>query len=211
MKTETADSPSIATAPAIATVAPTEAAAAPAPGQADASQPSAVTPPAGAAETGNTTPPPKPGRTVSDMLGLPATEREADDDAVAEDTVLLSYQLVLQGGREEVLRIKSQLILPLALEVENLAQTDVSFPELFDRVITRPVVTKFRSFLQRRFDAASRAEAEAKAAAETPAAPTNVGIRSPKPTNGASYVLPQVDTLAPLPKPPGWSSNTTRQ
>ncbi len=137
------------------------------------------------------------------MLGLPATEREADDDAVAEDTVLLSYQLVLQGGREEVLRIKSQLILPLALEVENLAQTDVSFPELFDRVLTRPVVTKFRSFLQRRFDAASRAQEEAKAAAETPPAPTNVGIRSPKPPNGAAFAMPEIDARPPLPKPPG--------
>lgn len=131
------------------------------------------------------------------MLRLPTTDREADDNAVAEDTVQLAYQLVLHGGREEVLRIKSQLVLPLALETENLAQTDVSFPELFDRVITRPLVTKFRSFLQRRFDAAS------KAAAEPPPHPGNTGVKPPKPTNGAACVMPQVDTLAPLPKPPG--------
>ncbi len=137
------------------------------------------------------------------MLGLPATEREADDDAVAEDTVLLAYQLVLHGGREEVLRIKSQLVLPLALEVENLAQTDVSFPELFDRVITRPLVTKFRSFLQRRFDAASRAQEEAKAAAETPTPPTNPGFKPSTPNNGKSIVMPEMDSQPPLPKPPG--------
>lgn len=134
------------------------------------------------------------------MLGLPATEREADDNAVADDTVLLAYQLVLHGGREEVVRIKSQLILPLALEAENLAQTDVSFPELFDRVIVRPLVTKFRSFLQRRFDAASRTEAEAKAVEQPPPAPMNMGL---KPTNGASFAMPEIDTRPPLPKPPG--------
>jgi hypothetical protein len=85
--------------------------------------------------------------------------------------VVLTYHLVLTGGTEKVVEMKSQLVLPLALALENMPQTDISFPELFDQVIVRPLVSKFRSFLQRRFDAASEAEAKKKAEAEPPPEP----------------------------------------
>ena len=61
--------------------------------------------------------------------------------------------------------MKSHLLLPLALEAENLAQTDMNFPELLERVLVQPAVTKFRTFLQKRFEAASRAAIEEKAGA----------------------------------------------
>jgi hypothetical protein len=122
---------------------------------------------------------------------------------VPEDTVRLTYDLTLHGGKEEVVHVKSELVLPMALEVENLPQTDVSFPQLVDQIIVRPLVCKFRSFLQRRFDAASKADAEAKAAAETPPHPANTGVKPTKPTNGTSFVMPEIDSRPPLPKPPG--------
>ena len=43
----------------------------------------------------------------------------------------LDYEFVLRGGREEVVRVKSQLVLPMALALENLPQTDVEFPGAF--------------------------------------------------------------------------------
>jgi hypothetical protein len=110
---------------------------------------------------------------------------------------------VLHGGRDEVVRIKSQLVLPLALEVENLAQTDVSFPELFDQVIVRPLVAKFRAFLQRLFDAASRAAVEKEAAEQETPQPANMEFKRSKPTNGATFTMPEIDPKPPLPTRPG--------
>ena len=204
--TSTAAAPTI-TAPATTITAEAAANPAPAPDILGAADAPAVAPPADAPQPGNPVPPSTTKPTVSELLGLPPTDLEIRDDAaVAEDTVLLAYQLVLHGGREEVLRIKSQLILPLALEVENLAQTDVSFPELFDQVIVRPLVAKFRAFLQRRFDAASRAqiEKEAAAAVESPYQPAfSMNVKPPKPTNGVAFAMPEIDTKPPLPKRPG--------
>lgn len=113
------------------------------------------------------------------------------ESSLPDHTVRLDYELVLRGGREEVLRVKSQLVLPMALEVENLAQTDLSFPEMFDRVIVRPLVTKFRGFLQKRFDAASAAEATNRSEAEPSSSslPTN-NIKLPKPMNGTEFCRP---------------------
>jgi hypothetical protein len=201
------------TSPAITTtVAPTEVAAPTVPkNQPDVTAAPAATHPADTSDPAHTAPTPttKPKRTTSQLLGLPPTEREeqGDEDTIAEDTVRLAYELVLHGGRDEVVRIKSQLVLPLALEVENLAQTDVSFPELFDQVIVRPLVAKFRAFLQRRFDAASRAEAEAKAkqaAAEVPM-PANLdgGYKPSKPSNGTTFTMPEINPRPPLPQGPG--------
>jgi hypothetical protein len=123
---------------------------------------------------------------------------------VPPDTVCLDYEFVLRGGHEEVVRVKSELVLPLALEVENLPQTDVSFPQLVDQVIVRPLVTKFRSFLQKRFDAASRAEAEREASAKPPPPPpVNMGFTIPKPGNGADFAVPEPPAKPPTPKMPG--------
>ena len=102
--------------------------------------------------------------------------------------------------------MKSQLLLPLALEMENLAQTDVHFAELLDRVIVQPTVTKFRRFLQKRFDAASRAAIENQAAVARPSQfhpPATGGTRLPKPANGASFAMPEIDPKPPYPKMPG--------
>jgi len=212
--TSTAAAPTI-TAPATTTIAEATASPAPAPGISGAAEAPAATPPASEAhQPGNPVPPSTTKPTVSELLGLPPTDREIlDDAAVAEDTVLLAYQLVLRGGREEVVRVKSQLVLPMALALENLPQTDVSFPELFDQVIVRPLVAKFRAFLQRRFDAASRTEAEAKAApVEAPFQPAfSMNVKPTKPTNGASFVMPEIDAKPPLPQRPGsrvWAAGT---
>ena len=203
--TSTAAAPTI-TAPATTITAEAAANPAPAPDILGAADAPAVAPPADAPQPGPA-PPSTTKQTVSDMLGLPPTDREIlDDAAVAEDTVLLAYQLVLRGGREEVVRVKSQLVLPMALALENLPQTDVSFPELFDQVIVRPLVAKFRAFLQRRFDAASRAEIEKEAAAavEPPFQPAfSMNVKPPKPTNGAAFAMPEIDTKPPLPTRPG--------
>lgn len=195
------------TSPAITTtVAPTEIAAPTVPKhQPDETTAPPATDPAGTTETSQTAPAPKtqPKRTTSQLLELPPTEREqaGDQDQIAEDTVLLAYQLVLHGGREEVVRVKSQLVLPLALEVENLPQTDVTFPELFDQVIARPLVAKFRAFLQRRFEAASRAEVEKKTAEKE--TPPNGQYKPSKPTNGTTFTMPDIDPRPPLPTRPG--------
>lgn len=128
---------------------------------------------------------------------------------VDEDAVRLDYEFVLHGGREEVVRVKSQLVLPMALALENLPLTESSFPELIDRVLVQPLNTKFRAFLQRLFDAASRAEVDKKAAEkETP--PTSMEFKRPKPTNGASFAMPELDAKPPLPTRPGsimWSGS----
>jgi len=126
------------------------------------------------------------------------------EEVVAEGTVRLDYDLVLRGGGGEVVRMKSQLVLPLALEPENLPQTDVSFPELVDQVIVRPLVTKFRSFLQRRFDAASLAATEKESAAvESPyqTQPTT-NFKPSKLGNSASFAMPEIETKPPLPQRP---------
>ena len=153
-----------ATAP-VAAVAPVSAESTPAasvtPAPSDvppaipaAAMPESSTPPPSAPQDGPPPESPKAKQTTSRLPGLPEAAVEALDDSVIEDsTVVLAYQFVLHGGREEVLRVKSELTLPLALEVENLAQTDVDFPELLNRVIAQPVVTKFRRFLQKRFEA----------------------------------------------------------
>lgn len=127
---------------------------------------------------------------------------------LADHTLRLDYEMVLRGGREEVVRVKSELVMPLALELENMAQTDLSFPELFDRVIVRPVVTKFRSFLQKRFDAASAAEAKKRSDVEplpTPSPSTN--IKLPKPANGTSYPIPDMSPKLPTARMPGGNGN----
>jgi hypothetical protein len=124
--------------------------------------------------------------------------------SVAEDEVRLDYEFVLRGGREEVVRVKSQLILPMALALENLPQTESSFPEMVDRVLVQPLNTKFRAFLQRLFDAASRAAIEKQTAAETPLPPhSNGGYKSPKPGNSTPLVMPELDAKPPLPQRPG--------
>ena len=125
-----------------------------------------------------------------------------NEDAIAEHTVLLEYQFALHGGREEVVRVRSQLVLPLALKFEKLAQTDVSFPDLVVQVIFRPLMAKFRPFLQRRFDAASKAEAEAKAAAEPPAL-VSARFKLPGPGDGKPMVVPEDKDTRPVPRPPG--------
>lgn len=131
------------------------------------------------------------------------------EEVPAEDTVRLDYELILRGGREEVVRVKSQLVLPMALEVENLAQTDVSFPALVDQVIVRPLVTKFRSFLQRRFDAATRAQIEKEPAAVEPPfdEPPSKNVKLPKPANGAPFVMPVIEAKLPSARLPGGYGN----
>ena len=98
-------------------------------------------------------------------------DRELEDQGPVADDVVLAYHLVLKGGTEKVVEMKSKLVLPLALALENMPQTDISFPELVDQILVRPLVTKFRAFLQRRFDEASAAEAKRKAEAEPPPEP----------------------------------------
>ena len=51
-----------------------------------------------------------------------AIRAEQDGDTVADD-VVLAYHLVLKGGTEKVVEMKSQLVLPLALALENMPQT----------------------------------------------------------------------------------------
>ena len=125
-----------------------------------------------ASEPGNSDPGPTPAHdglqsVANQSTGSPAAKLdEQDENTAAHDAVVLAYHLVLKGGTEKVVEMKSQLVLPLALALENMPQTDISFPELVDQILVRPLVTKFRSFLQRRFDAASEAEAKRKAEAE---------------------------------------------
>jgi len=138
-------------------------------------------------------------------------EEKAEDEVVDEDAVRLDYEFVLRGGREEVLRVKSQLVLPMALALENLPQTDVSFPEMIDRVLVQPLNTKFRAFLQRLFDAASRAAIEKEAAEKETPPPANMEFKRPKPINGASFSMPEIDAKLPLPQRPGsrvWAAGT---
>jgi len=132
-------------------------------------------------------------------------EKLIEEVVLDEDAVRLDYEFVLRGGHEEVVRVKSQLILPMALALENLPQTESSFPEMVDRVLVQPLNTKFRAFLQRLFDAASRAAIEKEAAAVEPPfqRPISVNAKPLKPTNGASFTMPEIDTRAPLPTRPG--------
>jgi hypothetical protein len=113
------------------------------------------------------------------------SEKPDSKPELPADAVRLDYELVLHGGAEQVVRVKSQLVLPLALADENLPLTDVGFPALLDQVIVRPLITKFRGFLQKRFDAASRAGVErpAIAKASSPAA-VEFGLKFPRSTNG---------------------------
>lgn len=111
-----------------------------------------------------------------------------------------------------MLHVKSELTLPLALELENLAQTDLAFPELVDQVIVRPMVTRFRNFLQSRYDAAATAAQQQKTAAAEPPQfqpPATDGIRQPKSANGASFAMPENAAKPPLPQSPssrGWAA-----
>ncbi len=132
-------------------------------------------------------------------------EESIQEVVVPEDAVRLDYEFVLRGGREEVVRVKSQLVLPMALALENLPLTESSFPEMIDRVLVQPLNTKFRAFLQRLFDAASRAAAEKQAAAVEPPIqrPFSMNAEPPKPGNGASFTMPEIDPRPPLPTRPG--------
>lgn len=130
-------------------------------------------------------------------------EKPNEEVVVDEDAVRLDYEFVLRGGREEVVRVKSQLILPMALALENLPQTESSFPEMIDRVLVQPLNTKFRAFLQRLFDAASRAAVEKEAAEQETPQPANMEFKRSKPTNGATFTMPEIDPKPPLPTRPG--------
>ena len=107
----------------------------------------------------------------------------------------LDYQILLRCGPEEVVRVKSQLVLPMALAFENLPQTDVSFPELLDQVIVRPLVAKFRSILQKLFDAASQTDATKEKTPEPATAPENGAAKSP---SSRRYTMPVIDPSPPL-------------
>ena len=139
---------------------------------------------------------PRPPKTKPSFVALDVhLPREVDlrqpvDSPLPDHTLRMRYEIALHGGREEFLRVKSELVMPLALEVENLPQTDVSFPEMIDQVIIRPVVTKFRSFLQRRFDAASRVEAEKEVAAKSSPSPIETDLKASYPKNGAELSNP---------------------
>jgi hypothetical protein len=133
-----------------------------------------------------------------------------EEVVVDEDAVRLDYEFVLRGGREEVVRVKSQLILPMALALENLPQTESSFPEMIDRVLVQPLNTKLRAFLQRLFDAASRAAVEKEAVEPPFQRPVSVNAKPSKPNNGASFTMPELDAKPPLPTRPGsitWSGS----
>lgn len=134
-------------------------------------------------------------------------EKLVEEVVVDEDAVRLDYEFVLRGGREEVVRVKSQLILPMALALENLPLTESSFPEMVDRVLVQPLNTKFRAFLQRLFDAASRAAVEKEVAENETPPPVNKEFTRSKPGNGASFAMPEIDAKPPLPQRPssaGW-------
>jgi hypothetical protein len=135
-----------------------------------------------------------------------ASARKSGPDSleIPEDALRLSYELFLAAGREQVLRVKSMIEFPMALDLDNLAQTDLSFPEVLDRILIRPVTTKFHAYLQKRFDAASRAEAEREAAAKSPPPPVNMGFTIPKPANGADFAVPEPPAKPPTPKMPGY-------
>ena len=129
-----------------------------------------------------------------------------------DHTVRLGYELVLWGGRHEILHVKSELNLPLALDLENLAQTDLAFPELVDQVIVRPMVARFRNFLQMRYDMAATVAQRQKAAAEAPASEgatpppdplASLGLTLPPQANSDSFDLPEAsETKFPVPKMP---------
>jgi len=107
--------------------------------------------------------------------------------------------------------VRSALDLPMALGVESLAQTDLHFPELLDRIVVQPLITRFRVFLQRRFDAASRAAIEKEAAEKETPPPVNMEFKRPKPVNGAAFTTPEIDTKPPPPQRPGsrvWAAGT---
>ena len=164
-----------------------------------------------AAGTPSKTSPETPPPVAPVLPALPPTPPPLPDH-----TARLDYELVLRGGRDEILHVKSELTLPLALEPENLAQTDLAFPELVDRVIISPMVARFRNFLQMRYDVLATAAQGLKAAAQAPTPgvatppPASVaggGFKLPTPDNGAAFVQSTPNAKLPTPKMPGGSGH----
>ena len=123
---------------------------------------------------------------------------------IPEDSLRFRYEVFLAAGREQVLRVKSMIEFPMALDLENLAQTDVNFPDVLDRILIQPVTTKFRAYLQKRFEAASQAEAERVATAKPPPPSMDLGFKLPKPTSGTEFTAPEIPVKPPTPRMPGY-------
>ena len=144
--------------------------------------------------------------------------RQADAQRAAEpevpaDTVRVAYSFRICGGTEVVVDVRSSFDLPLALGPESLAQTDVHFPELLDRIVVQPLSTRFHSFLQMRFEMASRAAIEEQCATEPPPfqPPAAGGIRLAKSANGASFGQPEIDAKPLATKMPGGAMESFRK
>lgn len=168
----------------------------------------ATTAPAISSKSDSETPSTPPASPSPDSTGVKAQARNSEGEApvvseVPDDTLRLSYEVFLTAGREQVLRVKSLIEFPMALDLENLAQTDVNFPEVLDRILIQPVTTKFHAYIQRRFEVATQIAAEKEAAAQSPPPPAPVGFTIPKPANGTGIVMPEIKITPPTPKMPG--------
>jgi hypothetical protein len=64
----------------------------------------------------------------------------------------LTYDLKLESGIGEILHIKSEITLPLALEADTLAQTDTGFQRVFEMIVLQPLLTKLRAHLSKLFE-----------------------------------------------------------
>jgi hypothetical protein len=132
----------------------------------------------------------------------PVTETNTEA-TLPDHTLRVEYEIRVLGGKEDVATIKSRFDLPLALKEESLARTDGDFADVFDKIVVAPLITQVRAHLQGRFDHYAEMKAKQLAAEAALPSPPNGQYKPPKPTNAASFAMPEIDTKPPLPTRPG--------
>lgn len=143
-------------------------------------------------------------------LGQPLATETSPEPPLPEQTLRVEYEIRVRGGNEDVANIKSRFDLPLALKEESLARTDGDFADIFDKIVVAPLLTQVRAHLQGRFDHYAEMKAKQLATEAPLPSPPNGQNKSPKPTKGASFTMPDLDCKPPLPTRPGsimWSGS----
>ena len=164
------------------------------------STPTTTTPPVVAGSE----PDPKP-------VAATATATSIVEPPLPDSTVRVEYSIRIFGGAEVVADIRSRFDLPLALEADCLARTDLAFAELLDTIVVSPVTTQFRGFLQTCYDRYAKARAKPETAVKPPPDPlASLGLTLPPLANSDSFDLPEESaTKFPVPKMPEFPMRMT--
>ena len=74
------------------------------------------------------------------------------------DSLTVSYHIRIAGNGETVVDLASGFEIPMALRRDFIATADGNFPELFERLVAKPLATAVSGFLSHRFEELNRPE-----------------------------------------------------